>query len=444
MSMHKLPLPYILNKNKYYTKNTNINNQRLKKIQFNEWFVGFSDAESNFLIGLDNRGKYTRFNFRFTIGLHIDDKSLLEYIKIELGCGRIEINKENTVAYFIVADTNEINSVLIPIFENFPLNTTKYLDYLSFKEALLINSIHTSNLEIRSNNIKKILELKNNMNKNRTKLNLPLNHIKITPFWLLGLIEGEGSFHLRRSSLTPAFSLTLTQSQKPVIEEIISFLISNLDHYSSIKATNTKLFNLSIEKSRGGAKPQVKLSIFQLDYLFNIFIPFLDSLNFQSKKALDFQDFKYITTLIYQGKHLIPEIKSFILQLSNTMNNFRLSTHNNNLNKLLPIINEKNADNKVTILSNLKNKYLIQSPLYVKNNEGQIINNETKEIIRDTYVIEVIKTDKTISIYPTVTNCALAFGITRQTIYDKIISGKSLNNKAISKINKVRVFLKIL
>ena len=33
--------------------------------QFNEWFVGFSDGESNFTIGLDQRGKSKRFNFRF-------------------------------------------------------------------------------------------------------------------------------------------------------------------------------------------------------------------------------------------------------------------------------------------------------------------------------------------------------------------------------------------
>jgi len=49
-----------------------------------------------------------------------------------------------------------------------------------------------------------------------------------------------------------------------------------------------------------------------------MFIPFLESLNFQSKKSLDFYDFKIITTLIYQGKHLITNVllKSSIVQLS--------------------------------------------------------------------------------------------------------------------------------
>ena len=251
------------------------------------------------------------------------------------------------------------------------------------------------------------------MNKNRTKFNLPLNHIKISPYWLLGFIEGEGSFYLNRSNLTPTFSLSLTQLQKPVIEKIIFFLASNLDSHSYIKATSTKLFNLSIEKPRKLANGIVKLKISQIDYLFNIFIPFLNTLDFQSKKKLDFNDFKYITTLIYQGKHLIPEIREFIIQISNTMNNFRLSTHNDKLNMAKtedkgsaagPIVSSAPTLAYATLLKGQeeqqKVKYLNQPALYIENNEGQIINSFTKEIIRDTYVIEVIKLDNSVSIYP--------------------------------------------
>ena len=101
MSMHKLPLNYTLNK--YKRNNSNINiNVNINKTNFNEWFVGFSDAESNFLITPDNRGEHTRFYFRFTIGLHIDDKPLLQYIKAQLGCGIIVNNKDNTASYFII------------------------------------------------------------------------------------------------------------------------------------------------------------------------------------------------------------------------------------------------------------------------------------------------------------------------------------------------------
>nr|UEV87085.1 hypothetical protein [Grifola frondosa] len=224
MSLHKLPFNNIV-KNKYhinrnYTKKVNNHNQ-INKNQFNEWFVGFVYGEGNFSIGIDNRGKYPRFNYRFMIGLHIDDKPLLEFIKNKLGCGLISINKDNTAAYFTISNISDLKSVILPIFEGFPLNGVKHLDYLDFKEALLLESPNTSKSSNKLDDTNKILELKNKINKNRTEYSLPLDHIRITPYWLLGFIEGEGSFHLRRTSLTPTFSLALTYSQLPLIEAII-------------------------------------------------------------------------------------------------------------------------------------------------------------------------------------------------------------------------------
>jgi hypothetical protein len=482
MLLHKMPLKKnnkLNNKNRNYSNNIKIKH-KMNKNEFNQWFVGFSDAESSFSITEDNRGKNTRFYFRFIIGLHIDDKPLLEFIKTELGCGSITNNKDNTACYFTVGDSSQINNILIPIFDSFTLNTTKYLDYLSFKQALFINTmIHSTpseNSEIKNDYRKQILDLKNSINTKRTEFVLPLNHIKITPYWLLGLIEGEGSFHLRRTTLTPVFSISLTKVQQPVIDKIIEFLTDNLDKYSQFKAINTKVFNLRIEKARteGNAKAEVKLLIFQIDYLFNIFIPFLESLNFQSKKKLDFNDFKLITTLIYQGKHLKPEIKNFILEVSYTMNNFRLSTFNilattlpkdkgdslkeSSSTPLLPLgrldeVCEAESRPKVESIdfslaskSQLKigaaaaERYLNLPSVYVKTNEGRIINIETGDLVRDTFVVEVIKTDGTISLFSTITECALFFNISRSIIYTKLANGGSMESLNITKFNKIRVF----
>lgn len=45
------------------------------------------------------------------------------------------------------------------------------------------------------------------MNNKRTNFDMPSFHIKITPYWFLGLIEGEGSFFLTRTSLTGASNI---------------------------------------------------------------------------------------------------------------------------------------------------------------------------------------------------------------------------------------------
>ena len=100
-----------------------------------------------------------------------------------------------------------------------------------------------------------------------------------------------------------------------------------LDPYSLIKADNTQLFNVAVlpfflitegkeEKPIENTKGKVSLTIFQLDYLVNIFIPFINSLTFHSKKKLDFIDFCQIADLIYQGKHFMSEFKIYILPCS--------------------------------------------------------------------------------------------------------------------------------
>jgi hypothetical protein len=81
-------------------------------------------------------------------------------------------------------NSSHIKQILIPIFDSFTLNTTKYLDYLSFKQALFINTMlhNTSDSVIKDNYKKQILDFKNSMNTKRTEFVLPLNHIKITPY----------------------------------------------------------------------------------------------------------------------------------------------------------------------------------------------------------------------------------------------------------------------
>ena len=271
------------------------------------------------------------------------------------------------------------------------------------------------------------------MNKNRKVYNLPENHIKITSYWLLGLIEGEGSFHLRRTRFVPTFSISLTLGQEPVIKKITQFLMSHLDEFSLIKAKDSKLFNIGIEKEKENIKAKIKLSIYQIDYLNNIFIPFLNDLKFQSKKSMDFKDFKLITLLIYQGKHFIPEIKDFILFLVNNMNNFRLST-----NKSIITNNYMQTDSSILI-----EMYLTLPPLHYYINEGQVINSITGKVIRDTSVIEVLHDDNSTSIFSTIVDCSKSLLISRSIIYDRLKSGKDLlSAKGIKKIKRVRIFYK--
>jgi len=103
-----------------------------------------SDGESNLKITQDQRGN-CRFKFKFRIGLHISDRPLLVDIRNRLGLGKIyPISIES-----IFPEKDKLTSVwelysfedvlkIINIFDKYPLNTTKQLDYLAWRKAYFL------------------------------------------------------------------------------------------------------------------------------------------------------------------------------------------------------------------------------------------------------------------------------------------------------------------
>ena len=164
--------------------------------EFKQWFVGLVDGEGNFDISPINLKK-GYFTFRIRIKLHIDDLPLLNYIKRELNCGNIELNQNNACLVFLRHD--ELKSIIFPLFDGFPLNSQKHLNFVEFKNAFnlyvsfVVGTRKTMGKGEEISN--KILLFKNKMNFKRLNFEMPTDHnINITPYWLLGYIEGESSF----------------------------------------------------------------------------------------------------------------------------------------------------------------------------------------------------------------------------------------------------------
>jgi len=104
--------------------------------KFIHWLVGFVDAEGNFSIS-PNRA-WTAVGFRFRIELHLDDIEILHKIAKTLGVGKVKLVNKRYSALFIVSNFNEIIKVILPIFEAFPLQTSKNLDFICFSKAAKI------------------------------------------------------------------------------------------------------------------------------------------------------------------------------------------------------------------------------------------------------------------------------------------------------------------
>ena len=377
--------------------------------EFLQWFVGFTDAEGNFSINpvlSKDRLTISKVGFMFKIALHKDDEKVLRYISAKLGVGGVRLYKNECI--FSVTDKKGILS-LISIFDKYNLNTSKYLDYLDFKEAFFYYIKREKNLDTYSKSMvkTKILELKNKMNTSRFNFDRPeSSKIIITKYWLLGFIEGDGSFFIRRDNLTPTFSIENTGVQLPVLLKIKEFLESSLgfDKYSLYKIKNSSIISITTVKSRSvNGRSSVFLTINNINVIYNYIIPFFSDVEFLTKKGKDFHDFKIISKAVYEGAHRKEEIRSLILKLSNTMNNFRLSTYNG----VVQYLNQEEL-----------NKLITAVPTIERLIDGRVRDKITKKILtrQVSCVYEILKNDEEVLLSGSLTEAASIVGLYPETL----------------------------
>ncbi len=184
--------------------------------------MGLSEGESSFIIAKKSNLDKVRFTFFFQIVLHADDLKVLEYIYKTLNLGSLTTNSKGDECKFVVTKMDELEQIIL-IFDKYNLNTSKYLNYIEWRKAFFLYR----NREglVNNNLVEEILYIKNNMNNNRVDFSYPLEHkIVITPFWLLGFVEAEGSFYVTKL-LEPAFVIALNEKESSVIQSIKEFLI---------------------------------------------------------------------------------------------------------------------------------------------------------------------------------------------------------------------------
>ncbi|OAQ22032.1 homing endonuclease, partial [Linnemannia elongata AG-77] len=101
---------------------------------FEQWLVGFTDGDGSFSVLRQG----DKWGLTFKISQNTYNLRALHYIKKELGAGSIFIESKNDMAHFRIRDLKVINEIIFPIFDKYPLLTTKYFYYNIFKEAYKI------------------------------------------------------------------------------------------------------------------------------------------------------------------------------------------------------------------------------------------------------------------------------------------------------------------
>lgn len=185
MKKHK-----IFNKNLHY--NSVISNSLLSP-----WYVsGLVDGDGMFGCIISKSKNSISLEFKIT-ALSNTSYKLLQDLKLFFNCGRIAIdNRKDGTLKYVVTDLTSIIEKIIPHFDNYPLQGSKELNFLTFKEIALLMK---DKKHLTSEGFNLILAKYKTMNKNRKfseKYEYLLNKsFNINKDWILGFIESEGTFY---------------------------------------------------------------------------------------------------------------------------------------------------------------------------------------------------------------------------------------------------------
>lgn len=81
----------------------------------------------------------------FQITQHDRDLSLLESFIEYFGCGRIEKDPRGTLAHFRITSLDSLYSMLLPVLDEYPLQSIKFLNYQDFRQIVcLMKNIYPS------------------------------------------------------------------------------------------------------------------------------------------------------------------------------------------------------------------------------------------------------------------------------------------------------------
>lgn len=223
-----------------HSKNINRFKYFKNKDNFYQWLVGFTDGDGSFSIVRVAEGKWTLF-FKLTQSTY--NLRAIYFIKNQLDVGSVYVDSDCNKADFRIRDRKAIGSTILPIFDKYPLLTSKYFSYVKFKKAYEI--LENTQLSTKD---------KDNLLLELQKEQMPLDYISpawqkvnnevnntnkaklvMSKYWLIGFTEAEGSFYLVSKTPTRivhAFEIT----QK------LDFIVLNaIAHILGLKVSKKKL-----------------------------------------------------------------------------------------------------------------------------------------------------------------------------------------------------------
>lgn len=211
------------------------------------YLVGLIEGDGWFSV--TKNGEYIKYEFG--IELDIRDVQLLYKVKEILGVGIIDIRERNNqkMVSYRIRNKSHLKSVVLPIFDKYPMFSNKQYDYLMFKELLLSDLKHSKSPAAeryltRARGARGAKDLNKYIRPiqplNTVEMILKKSYFKP---WLIGFIEAEGCFSIYKpvKDDSKVASFDISQTNGSILIEAIRTELSLTPKVSKDKTHNFKL-----------------------------------------------------------------------------------------------------------------------------------------------------------------------------------------------------------
>ena len=139
-----------------------------QEIKDPDWIAGFVCGEGCFLVNIFNSSTHRigyQVQIKFQLTQHSRDELLMKSLVSYLGCGRYEPINNQDLGVFVVTKFLDLTDKIIPLFQKYPVQGVKHLDFLDFVK---VTEIMKQKEHLTERGLDQIIKIKAGMNKGRS------------------------------------------------------------------------------------------------------------------------------------------------------------------------------------------------------------------------------------------------------------------------------------
>ena len=134
-----------------------------------QWVVGFVDGEGCFHVSINPHAEMSlgyQVLPEFTVVQHERDIQILHALKAYFGCGVVRKNHGDRMAYRVRGKEHLLEKI-VPFFMKHPLKTKKNVEFLKFRDVLLLME---KNAHLTADGVERIRAIAAEMNRGAVKI----------------------------------------------------------------------------------------------------------------------------------------------------------------------------------------------------------------------------------------------------------------------------------